>query len=161
MIGCDKDKNDGNSNGNANSNNNSNCNLKASITPAAGWEKNNSVQQSIWFKGTPYGSISLTVENIPSDINTADEYALFIHDELKKAFQDVEFSSISETTIEGRDAVEYYYTATVMNKEMKYRMIHICLDSCAYTIACGCLESDFDSLAGEYQSMIDSYTLTE
>ncbi len=153
-TGCKKDDGDGDDNPDTSGT------LTASITPAKGWEKNDAVVPTWMNKdGRATGAtIILTTDNVPSSVKTANEYVTFAQTLLKSTFKDAVFSAASNTKVGGKDAVEYTYTTTV-TLDFKFRMVYILIGSKAYTIQCCALASDYNAVAADFQSMIDSYTL--
>ena len=137
--------------------------LTASITPAPGWEKSGDTYREI-ARGTEASFILCTFEG--EKPYTAEEYVTVFQINQKNIneFSEMEFSTTSNTKIGGRDAFDftYTYTWTDLNIRNKERVIFISTgakNKKIYSIMCGAKESDYDTVAADFQKMIDSYRL--
>ncbi len=157
-MGCKKDSDDGDDDS---GNTNIPGALTASITPAEGWEKNSAIVPT-WInkdERATGASIMLITDIVPSGVKTADEYVTYVQPIIKKSFKDAVFTATTHTKVGNRDAVEYTYLTSALDLGFKFRMVYILADPKAYTIQCCAFASDYDAVAADFQSMIDSYTL--
>ena len=134
--------------------------LTPSITPAEGWTVEDDTAKFPKYKNSDVIGASFTImytQSFGSDIKTADEYVKYVYDSMYDK-DNPSFSEITKTTVGGMDALEFTYTTTgVMG--IKFVVVHVCQDAKAYGIMYAALEPDFDTLKGDFQSMLDSYTL--
>ena len=154
MTSC-KDGNTEKQNNTEKNNGDKLCSLSTSITPCAGWEKNQAM--SSWQHEEPSGSITLTCSYIPSTVKSAEEFVEWYQEKNKKTFPAAEFGPVSKIKVDGKDALECIWLEPSIN--FKYRDIYIYLPSGAYIIQCGAFGKSFDALAGDFQTMINSYKL--
>jgi len=154
FLGC-KDKTNGN---NGEPNNNGGCNLTASITPVSGFEKNEQAVNPQW-KNKDGATVILSTDNAGG--RTLEQFVTYQQGEYKKVFSDAAFDNTVKTTVAGRNAIEYTYTYSAYSIVMKARVVNLleCSNTKVYTITCSSLATTYESLANDFQSMIDSYTL--
>lgn len=147
--------------------------LTASIKPAPGWERID------WLPGPPpnayydknshgtEATIWLSTFHKKNPFNdgrnfTADEYVAFMQEKISREAGGDDFSATSYTKVGGKDAVEFTYTVSYKEDpewNSKYRVVYILLGKNTYSIDCYALVSDYDTVAADFQSMIDSYRL--
>ena len=132
--------------------------LTPSITPAAGWEKDEA-SVNLRYKNSEGALMEFSTDTMPADAATADEYVAFTQDKFKQSFADATFSATTKSQVGGMDAVEFGFTTVVSSMELHFRIVYICKDGSAYTITCSAPGAAFDGAQADFQSMIDSYTL--
>ena len=150
--------------------------LIASIKLVSGWEK-------FVFEGEPYkhtnayydkdahgtGAFIILMKDVITEPCTAEEYVNIFQSAQKRYLElsDFEFSTIFNTKVGGRNAVEftYTYTCTAIHTDFsitKYKARVIIISTSPkdkYIIWGYSFESDYDTVAADFQSMIDSYRL--
>ncbi len=128
---------------------------KISVSVPAGWTKMESVALAQYMKET--ASFIVTSNVAPSEAKGQDDYVGLAKSEFKKIFTDVSFSEAKKITVNGMEGQDFEFSATVSGLKMKYRVVYFFKDSQVYTLTCGALGGDFDKMAAEYQSMIESF----
>ena len=153
--------------------------LTTCITPALGWEKRNIECENAYYDVNAHGTGSaIYLYKVDAGkVCTVDEYVASARNDWERdkdkfegtgfnELNDIEFSAISYTKVGGVDAFEYIKTYTISGKYptpfityMKVRCIGIIVGTIVYSIDCMTKESDYDTVAADFQSMIDSYRL--
>ena len=129
------------------------------ITPADGWIEDDFYYNLYYYKDTE-NSIKLYDQNTSDykeKFKTVEEFAAYQIKAVTSDEKDPQTSPILRTTVGGMDAAEYTY----MTENAKFRMVDILQYPIAYHIQCCAAKADFDKLNSDFQSMIDSYKLTD
>jgi predicted Zn-dependent protease len=121
------------------------------------WEQIDGAALAQYMKGS--ASFIVTCDTVPDGISGSEDFVDFAKSQFKDAFPDAEFSEGKKITVNGMDGQELNFTASASGMEMKYRIVYILQGSQAYTLTCGDVSEDFDNVAGEFQSMIDSFKI--
>ena len=143
--------------------------LTASIKPAPGWKiygDNLNPRYECEDERKIFGVFAFTEhfsltepDMYYPDINTADDFAKFVYDAVKDATTNkAVFSELSKTTVNGMDAMEFTYTMPGPDG-LKLTRVFISRGSIVYGVQYGALETDYDLLRNDFQSMLDSYKL--
>lgn len=130
-------------------------NPKISVSVPDGWTKMESVALAQYMKET--ASFIVTSSVVSSETKGRDDYVEFAKNQFKKTFSDVSFSDAKKITVNGMEGRDFEFSATVSGLKMKYRVVYLFKDSQVYTLTCGAFGDDFDKMAAEYQSIIESF----
>ena len=122
-----------------------------SVTPAAGWEEDSgNSDKIIGYSNDDGSSFMVKWEYLPAGVTTAGDMAAYT-----KGLITATTGDTTSTTVSGMDAAEFTHTAS----GMKFRTILFCDGDKAYTIQCCAFESKYDATNGDFQTMLDSFTL--
>lgn len=128
-----------------------------SVTVPDGWESIDGAALAQYMKGT--ASFMVTCDTVPADVNGPDAFVEFAQTQFKSSFPDSEFSDPKTVTINGMDGRQMEFTASASGIEMKYRIIYILKGSNAFTLTCGDMSDDFDAVAADYESIVNSFKI--
>lgn len=124
-----------------------------------GWEAvEGSVLDIQYLKNT--ASFMIKTESFSTtDLSEVANQAISI---FQGAFDNVSLvEEVSDVKIAGYDAKEFTFTAQVSSLSMKYRYIYTIVDGQVYAITFADMESTFDDLNDDFQSIINSIRFVE
>lgn len=87
---------------------------------------------------------------------TLDDVVKEAKDIFGKTFKNVEYIGDAETiTVDGKDARKFIFSCEVSKMKMKYEYVYVFVGSEIYAITFGDLEGTFDSLAQDYEQILN------
>jgi len=134
----------------------SNKEIQITVEPPAGWEP---VEGSVLPVQYMKGSASFMVKNEAFPGDTIDEVVEAAKGSFESAFENVQYSGNTETiTVDGKDARKLIFTCDVSGMPMKYEYVYLFAGSKVYAITFGDLAETFDSLAADYETILENIT---
>ena len=134
----------------------------ASITPAPGWEASEDPGGVTYTYAdqdkAPGAMIQLAADTLPaSGASSLDGYVTAAQNKLAMYIESAQFDPATHVTVAGADAVKLTFLA-MGSVPYQYEIIYILEGETVYSVTCLAPMADFDDLAGDFQSMIDSFT---
>ena len=129
------------------------------ITPPEGWAPvAGSVLDVQYMKNT--ASFMVKAESFASDtLEAVVQEALGIYE---GAFDNVEAQGEPEKiTVDGRDAMKLVFTCDISNMKMEYEYVYLFAGGSIYVITFGDLTDTFNSLAADYEAILNSIQFIE
>lgn len=129
--------------------------LRASVPE--GWNAiTGSVLEYQFMKNT--ASFMLKTENFSG--STLDEVVAEAEEIFKNSFGDFQEEGNPEAIkVAGTDARKIVFTCQVGKLSMKYMYVYLFVGNKLYAVTFGDMQTTFDSLAGDYQAILDSMTV--
>jgi len=124
---------------------------KVSVTVPDGWNPiEGTYVEAQYMKNT--ASFMIIKETFGT--GSLDEVVATAKDALSTAFDNVEYIGDTEdVTISGKDAKKFTFTCKVASLEMKYIYIYLQAGGETYSVVFGDLETTFDNLLADYESI--------
>ena len=129
-----------------------------SITLADGWVKTDEMM----YKNTELNSNFALATALPViNPGSASDYAQQMMDTLKKTYPNGQYDAVTQSTIGGMDAAEFIFTADGSTNRKVYILQPESGYTNVYSVSCFTLyDSDFADANVDFQSMLDSFTLS-
>lgn len=97
-----------------------------------GWIKKESAAKAQYHNGT--GTFILTIDTLPPNANTPDSYVQFVKEQLKGAFKDITFETVSNGKKDAYDTRELRYSVIAYGMTLKYDVLYVFVKDKAYTL---------------------------
>ncbi len=124
-----------------------------------GWEKN---EESVLAVQYSKGTASFMVTDEPFSSKTLDEVVNDAADIFGNTFDNfTKVGEIESLTIDGKDAKKLTFTCTISSLNMKFMYVYLFAADKVYAITFGDMESSFDTLTEDYNSILSSIRFTE
>lgn len=127
--------------------------VKVTVELPEGWEPvKGSVLEHQYMKNT--ASFMVKTENFMSD--TLDEMADEALGTYTKTFEALKAHDLEKITVDGKEARKLIFTCTISSMEMKYIYVYLSAGGKTYVLIFGDLANSFDSLAADYEAILDN-----
>ncbi|MCL2484498.1 MAG: hypothetical protein FWF00_00355 [Endomicrobia bacterium] len=137
--------------------------LTPTIVSANGWMRVQSAEVPVYMNvdgRAPGAAVIMTVDRVPSDVKTNDEFAAYAQELVKSAFGEAEVSGPNRIIINSMEALEYTaITRPAGNIPFTFKLFYMFIDENAYAVQCSAESSDFDKVKNDFDTMVASYKL--
>lgn len=107
-----------------------------------GWIRKESAAKAQYHNGS--GTFILTIDTLPSNANTPDSYVQFIQEQLKGAFKDISFETVSNGKKDAYDTRGMRYSVVTYGMTLKYDVLYVFVNDKAYTLTTSNLAGAID-----------------
>lgn len=129
---------------------------KLNVTVPNGWDKvEGSVLEHQYMKNT--ASFMVKTENFYKD--NLDDVITEAKSIFQKSFTDYKDVTTENIKVAGKEAKKMVFTCNVGSLSMKYMYVYLFVGSDTYAITFGDQQSTFDSLAADYDAILNAMTI--